>query len=219
MAAVVDVPQLGPLGLRVPLPVLVAEREDALLRAGALLVPAGAAEGGGELVLGDGVEQDRRLQPVARLVRAGRLPQAAVVDRRLDRCDYEPRAQLLDAPVAVIERLREVVSRVDVHERERETPRPERLLGEAQQDDRVLAAAEQEDGALELGRDFTHDRDGLGLEQPQIGELAGHGAQLTQLDRTYRQNAACSAAPTSPTARRALAERAVQRQKPWTVPG
>ena len=30
-APVVDVPQLGPLVLRVPLPVLVAEREDALL--------------------------------------------------------------------------------------------------------------------------------------------------------------------------------------------
>src|SRR4030095_16063649 len=42
--AVVDVPELAPLALRVPLAEVVAEREDPLLRAGALLVAAGTAE-------------------------------------------------------------------------------------------------------------------------------------------------------------------------------
>jgi hypothetical protein len=43
--AVVEVPQLGALALRVPLPEVVAEGEDALLGAGALLVAAGSAAG------------------------------------------------------------------------------------------------------------------------------------------------------------------------------
>ncbi len=64
--AVVDVPQLRALVLRVPLAVLVAEREDALLGPRALLVAPRAAERGVEAVLGDRVEQRRGLQAVAR---------------------------------------------------------------------------------------------------------------------------------------------------------
>ena len=72
-APVVEVPQLGPLAARVPLAEVVAEREDALLRAGALLVAARAAERGVEAVRLDRVEQRRGLQPVARR-RAARSP-------------------------------------------------------------------------------------------------------------------------------------------------
>src|SRR5262249_18805350 len=50
-ARVVEIPELGPLGARIPLPEVVAEREDPLLRAGALLVAAGAADRGVEAVL------------------------------------------------------------------------------------------------------------------------------------------------------------------------
>ncbi len=55
--AVVEVPQLGPLVARIPLPEVVAERQHALLRPGLVLVAAGAAEAGVEPVLGDGVEE------------------------------------------------------------------------------------------------------------------------------------------------------------------
>src|SRR3954449_4667668 len=65
-ARVVDVPQLGALRTRVPLAEVVAEAEDALLRAGALLVAPGPAHRGVEAVLLDRVEQRRRLQLVAR---------------------------------------------------------------------------------------------------------------------------------------------------------
>ena len=51
---------------------------------------------------------------------------------------------------------------------------PERLLGQAQQDDRVLAAGEQQHGPLELGGDLAHDVDRLGLERVEVGELVGH---------------------------------------------
>ena len=51
-AAIVDVPKLGPLFLRIPDVIGGAEREDALLGAAALFVAAGAAEGGIETVRG-----------------------------------------------------------------------------------------------------------------------------------------------------------------------
>ena len=85
--AVVERPQLGPLAARVPLPEVVAEGEDPLLRAGALLVPARAAERRVEPVLLDGVEQRDGLEPVARGARAGLVDRAALVDRVLDRGD------------------------------------------------------------------------------------------------------------------------------------
>jgi hypothetical protein len=53
---------------------------------------------------------------------------------------------------------------VHVHDREREAPRAERLLGQAQEDQRVLAAAEQEHRPLELGRNLAEDVDRLGFE-------------------------------------------------------
>jgi hypothetical protein len=69
-AHVVEVPQLGALALGVPRAEVVAEGEDPLLRAGALLVAARAAEGRVEAVLLDGVEQRDGLQAVARGARA-----------------------------------------------------------------------------------------------------------------------------------------------------
>src|SRR3954465_12694859 len=127
-APVVDAPQLRPLAPRVPLAEGVAEAEDPLLRTGALLVAARAAEGGVEAVLLDGVEERRRLQAVARRARADLLDPAPAVDRLLHRGDDQPLAELGDAAVAEPEHLGEVVARVDVHEREREPRRAERLL-------------------------------------------------------------------------------------------
>ena len=120
---VVDVPELGPLRARVPLAEVVAEAEDPLLRAGALLVAAGAAHRGVEAVLGDGVEQRRRLQLVARGARAGLLGDPAAVDRVLNACDDQSLVELGHAPVAELDHLGEVVAGVDVHDREREARR------------------------------------------------------------------------------------------------
>src|SRR5215210_1135848 len=168
-APVVEVPQLRALLARVPLAEVVAEREHALLGAGALLVAAGAAERGVEAVLGDRVEQRGRLQPVARGARAGLLGHAALVDRLLHGRDD----RLRHAPVAELDRLREVVAGVHVHDRERQRRRRERLLGQRQQHDRVLAAAEQHDRLLELGRDLADDVDRLRLQLLEVGaELA-----------------------------------------------
>ena len=72
------------------------------------------------------------------------------------------------AAVAELDRLGEVVPGVDVHHRERERRRAKRLLGQAQQHDRVLAAAEQQHRPLELGDDLAHHVDRLGLERAQV---------------------------------------------------
>ena len=98
---------------------VVAQREDALLGARAFLVAAGAAERRVEAVLGDGVEQRPRLEPVARGARPRLLDHAAGVDRRLHAGDDERLAELRDAPVAELEHLGEVVAGVDVQQRER----------------------------------------------------------------------------------------------------
>ena len=121
-------------------------------------------------VLLDRVEQRRRLQLVARGARAGLLDDAALVDRLLHARDDEPLAELGDAAVAVLDHLGEVVPGVDVHDRERELARAERLLGEPQQHDRVLAAREEQHGPLPLGGDLAHDVDRLGLELVEVRE-------------------------------------------------
>ena len=136
-------------------------RSFARARSSSRRAPPNAAS---KLVLLDRVEQRDGLQAVARRARAGLLDGAALVDRLLHGGDDQPLADLLDEPVAELDHLGEVVARVDVHHREREARRAERLLGESQQHDRVLAAGEQQHGTLELGGDLAHDVDRLGLE-------------------------------------------------------
>ena len=170
VAGVVDRPGLGALVARIPLPELVADGEDALLGPGTLLVAARAADGRIEAVLGDGVEEGHRLEAVARRPRSGLLDHAALVDRLLDAGHDEALAELGQAPVAVLEGLGEVVPGVDVHDRERETGRSEGLLRQAQQDDRVLAAREEEDRRAGLGGDLAHDGHGLRLERVEVAQ-------------------------------------------------
>ncbi len=167
-AAVVEVPELRALAARVPLAEVVAEREDPLLRPRALLVAARAAERGVEAVRLDRVEERGRLKPVAGGARTGLLDDAAAVDRLLHRGDEQLDRELLDEAVAERDHLREVVPGVDVHQGERHVARPERLAREVGEDDRVLAAAEQQHGALQLGRHLPDDVDRLGLEGLQV---------------------------------------------------
>ena len=169
--AVVDVPDLGSLVLRVPLAELVAEREEALLGACLLLVAPGAAHHRVELVLLDRVEQRRGLQPVARRARTGVLDDAAPVDRVLHRGDDEADVEPLDRRVAELDDLGEVVPGVDVHHRERQARRPERLERDVEHHDAVLAAREQQHRPLELGRDLAQEVDRLGFERVEMREI------------------------------------------------
>jgi hypothetical protein len=62
------------------------------------------------------------------------------------------------------------VAGVDVQQREREAAGTERLLGEAQQHERVLAAREQQRGVRALPGDLAQDVDRLGFEPVEVGE-------------------------------------------------
>ncbi len=171
MPPVVEVPQLRALVLRVPLAEVVAEGHDALLRPCPLLVAARAAERRVEVVLGNRVQQRHRLQAVARGPRARLLDRAPAVDRLLHARHDQLLAQFRHAAVAELDHLGEVVAGVHVHQRERERRRAERLLREAQQHDRVLAAAEQQHRALQFRGDLAHHVDRLALQCPQVAQL------------------------------------------------
>ena len=106
-AAVVEVPQLRPLILRVPLAERVAEGVDALLGARLLLVAPRAAESRVEAALGERVQQRAGLQQAAALLRAQAERIGAVVDRLLDWCGRSARA-----PISLVKRSRNsIISR------------------------------------------------------------------------------------------------------------
>src|SRR6202000_3365281 len=95
MTPVVEVPQLGPLVLRVPLAEFVAEGEDPLLRPRLVLVAPAAAEDGVEATVLDRVEQRPGLVAIAGFQFVADLDRA-VVDQLLDRGDLQPQAAPLD---------------------------------------------------------------------------------------------------------------------------
>ena len=58
----------------------------------------------------------------------------------------------------------------------------ERLAGDVEHHDRVLAAREQQARALHLGGDLAEDVDALGLEGPQLGHRVGRHARTASAD-------------------------------------
>lgn len=164
VASVEKVPQLRTLVLRVPLAEIIAVRKETLLGPRLFLVAAPAAEAGRELVLLDRVEQRHRLQRVARGVRSLLFLDPPPVNRVLHVTDLQPRPELLRERIPVSDRLREIVPRVDVQQRERDLRRPERLGREVRHDDRVLPAGKQQRRVLELRRGLAQDENRFGLE-------------------------------------------------------
>ena len=173
-AALVQLPQLGTLGLGVPLPERVAEREHPLLGPGLVLIPASATEGGVEPVGVDGIEQGRRLQAVARGDRP-RVCHPALLDGVLHARDQQAGALGLDLCVPVVEHLGEVVARVHVEHREGDLPWLERLGRQMQQDGRILSSAEEEHRPLRLGGHLADDEDGQRLQQIEVPQGVLHG--------------------------------------------
>ena len=154
--------------------------EDPLLRAGLLLVAPAAAEQRVEPVLVDRVEERR--SSGAGCV-DGSWPGSSVT--RPASIEAWTEATMSRSPSSAtrrsrnVERLREVVAGVDVDDREREAAGPERLLGQAQQNDRILAAAEQQRRPLEDGRGLAEDVDRLRLELGEVREAVALGVGIT----------------------------------------
>mmetsp|Transcript_16679 Transcript_16679/g.31313 ORF Transcript_16679/g.31313 Transcript_16679/m.31313 type:complete len:278 (+) Transcript_16679:695-1528(+) len=176
-AGVEQRPQFGPLLLGLPLAEAVAVTEDALLGARLLLVAAGAANQRIEPVFLDGLQQRHGLVAVAAFQRVGEADGAAG-DAVFQMPDHQALAHLGHALVTEADDLGEVVARVDVHQREGQVARVaarvrgvlhlERLLGQAQHDAGVLAAGEQQGGALEACSDLAQDEDGLFFQRIQV---------------------------------------------------
>lgn len=120
----------------------------------------------------DGVQERGDLHAVARFVLAGALDDAPGAQGVLHRPDKKCLSRKLGRPlVPEVDHLREAVAGVHVQQREREAPRAEGLLGEAQHHDAVLAAGEQEGGPFEGSGHLAEDVDAFGLEVFALGHL------------------------------------------------
>ena len=134
--AVVDIPQLRALILRIPLAELITMRENTLFRTGFFLVTTRSATCGIEFILGKSVQKRYRLELVAAGIETCLLFHLSFVDGVLHITYNEVCAKLLDQVIPVCQGLREVVPGIDMHQRERNFRRIECLC----QYNRVLAA-------------------------------------------------------------------------------
>lgn len=127
------------------------------------------------MVLPDGPQQRHGLYRISR--RDG-LDDPTGIDIVLHRRHHQPHPGRGDQLVSGSDNFVEVVTGVDVHDRERQSPGPKRLQRQVQHDDGVLAPREQQHWPLELGGHLPDDVDGFGLQQAQMAQLvlAGCGA-------------------------------------------
>jgi hypothetical protein len=171
--AVVQIPELRALILRVPLTEVVAMGEDALLRSGFLFVPPGAADGGVKAELLDGVQQGRRLERVAARRGACLFTHASLIDRILNETNEQRALRLLCEPISEAQCFRKVVAGVDVQKRERHTCGREGLARQPGDDNRVFPSGKQQRGPLELRGDFAKHVDGFAFKQRQMARSSG----------------------------------------------
>jgi len=112
---------------------------------------------------------------IARFERVRQAHRAAL-DGIVNVTDNETLAHLGDPAVAELDHFGEVVAGVHVQQRERQpaievapcVPFLERLLGQPQDHARILAAREQQGGALEGGDGFAQDEDGFFLQPVEV---------------------------------------------------
>ena len=184
-AAVVERPQLGPLVLRIPLAELVAVRRRCAPWRGRVSssrrAPPIAASNWCASMASSSVDG---LQPVARCARALLLgdPPASMESCTLATISRSPSSATRRS--RKLDRLGEVVPGVDVEQREREARRPERLLGQAQQHERVLAAREQQARPLTLGRELA----GKMWDTPRLRECGGGFVGTSAMAEIYPFN-------------------------------
>ena len=79
-------------------------------------------------------------------------------------------ADLRTEPVPELDHLAKLVCGIDVQQRERNSARVERLLGQPHHDRRILADGVQHYRALKLGHDLAQDVNAFGFEHAQVGQ-------------------------------------------------
>ena len=167
-AAVVQVPQFGPLVFRIPLAEPVPERKEPFLGPRFLLLAPGAAQRGVEAPFPEPVEQGLGLQQAAAPLRAQVVGIGAFGDGFLVAVDDQVRLVFLGHALSKVVHLLELVPGIDVHEREGQFLRIEGLAREVQHDRGILADGIQHYGPFEFRDDLAHDVDALGFELHQV---------------------------------------------------
>lgn len=185
-AGVEQGPQLGALGLRLPLAEAVTVGEDALLGTGLFLVAAGATDQGVEAELVDGFHQGDRLVHVARFAGVGQAHGAAL-HGVFHAAHDQFGAKFAGALVAEVGYLREVVPGVDHQQRVGDPAPAEGLLGAFEQHQRILAAREEKRGPLEGGSDLSQDEDGFFFQGVQV--LVARGLEPMRLGASVHAGA------------------------------
>ena len=150
---------------------LIAEGKEAFLGAGLFFVAASTPDGRIELKLSDGVQQGDALKGVAAAVRIRALLGAADADGVFHTADDQFRTQMLNPLVAVRDRLREVVARIDMQQRERDLARVKRLAGKVADDHRVLACGKQQHRAFKFRSNFAQNEDRFRFQHAKVSAV------------------------------------------------
>ena len=162
------IPQLRPLILGIPLPEVIPVGEKTLLGACLLLITSATTQCRIEAILLDRIQQRRDLQAVPRRIRSFFFLNFTLVDRPLNRAHDKASPQLLHKSIPILESLREVMTGIDVHQREGQPGGPESLTGKVGHDDRVLSSREQERGIFKLARRFPQHEDGFRFKLVEV---------------------------------------------------
>ena len=173
-AGVVKLPQLGPLVFRIPAVVGRAEREDPLFRAALFFIPACAAKGHVEIILGQRLFQTIGFPHVG--------VQAAVIER-VDALFHRFGILINDQiHPGILRRLfaqrihvAELPRRIDMQQRKRRRRRVKRLLGQMQHRGAVLANRIQHHRVLGIRHNLAHDVNALRLKTLQVSQTAVTG--------------------------------------------
>ena len=108
--------------------------------------------------------------PIATGSWSGVFHDASEVDRGLHTGHHQSYVVIDHHSIAVIDHFREVVAGIDVHHRERQSARTERLGRQMEQNGRVLATREEKNRRLALSGYFADDLDRFVFELPDPGD-------------------------------------------------
>ncbi len=173
--AVVHVPQLGALVLRVPAVLAVTEGVHALLGAGLFLVAARATKGGIEAVLVQRLLETLGLHHVGVLGTA--VGEGVHVLRHAIGVDVGEQVEAIFADHLLAEavHLLEFPAGIHVQHRERQLAGEERLARQMQHHGGILADGIEHHRVIEFGGHLTNDVDAFRLELFEVRQFVEHG--------------------------------------------
>lgn len=141
--------------IRVPLSELVTMTEETFLGTCLLLISSGTTDGCIEFIFLQGIEQGSGLQFVAGSIITRFFLHSSLVDAFLHAAHDEFGSEFLRQFITILDGFLEVMSCVDVQQREWNLCRIESFVGKICNHDRILATRKEDDWTLELGSYFA----------------------------------------------------------------